>query len=218
MPWEKIKNVWDGYWDKDKPLLVDKSPPNILRANEISEHFDPSYFLIMVRNPYAHCEGLMRRNKDVARRAAMFAVRCLRQQMRNAKELQNTLCFTYEELASNPAETAKKIEAFLPQLGPLNYAQNFSLNSVDGVVERGIVNLNQKKLRRLSVGDLKTINSVLEKNADVMNYWGYDYTEPSRWHALSYYSAMTGSLCSAIPSRCMRASAGLIKWLVGQSE
>jgi hypothetical protein len=192
---------------------VEKSPPNLLRATEIAEHFDPSYFLIMVRNPYAHCEGLMRRNKDNARHAALFAVRCLRQQMKNAKELKDTLCLTYEELARNPAATAKKIEAFLPQLGELNYAQTFSLNSIDGVVQRGIVDLNQKKMRLLSVRDLKTINSVLEKNADVMDYWGYESIEPSLRHALSYYGAMTGRFLS----RCVPASVRRGIWRAGQS-
>jgi len=213
MPWAEIKKAWNGYWDQDKPLLVEKSPPNLLRATEIAEHFDPSYFLIMVRNPYAHCEGLMRRNKDNARHAALFAVRCLRQQMKNAKELKDTLCLTYEELARNPAATAKKIEAFLPQLGELNYAQTFSLNSIDGVVQRGIVDLNQKKMRLLSVRDLKTINSVLEKNADVMDYWGYESIEPSLRHALSYYGAMTGRFLS----RCVPASVRRGIWRAGQS-
>jgi hypothetical protein len=214
MPWAEIKRAWNGYWDQDKPLLVEKSPPHILRAKEIAEHFVPSYFVIMVRNPYAHCEGLMRRDKYDAHHAAMFAVRCLRQQMRNAKELKTVLCFTYEELAGNPAATAKKIEAFLPQLGELNYAQTFSLNSIDGVVERGIVDLNQKKMRLLSVSDLKAINSVLKNNADVMDYWGYEAIEPSLRHALTYY----GAVMRRFLSRCVPASVRRGRWRARQSE
>ena len=63
MPWEQIRAVWETYWDIEKPLLVEKSPPNIIRAKAIAEHFDPARFVIMARNPYAHVEGLMRRNE-----------------------------------------------------------------------------------------------------------------------------------------------------------
>ena len=59
LPWKDIKAVWDRYWDPSKPLLVEKSPPHLMRTHDIVEHFNPVHFLIMVRNPYAHCEGLM---------------------------------------------------------------------------------------------------------------------------------------------------------------
>lgn len=155
MPWKTIKKVWGKYWEKEKPLLLEKSPPNIIRAQEIVKHFIPAYFLIMVRNPYAHCEGLIRRNNMTAKDACEFAVRCLRQQAENLKNLNNTLCFTYEELVSSPKSVSRTIEYFIPQIGRLKYTENFALRSIDGVVDRGIVDLNTKKTSNLSPNSIK---------------------------------------------------------------
>ena len=38
-PWQTIKTEWEKIWDFHKPIKLDKSPPNLLRAKEI-ETFD----------------------------------------------------------------------------------------------------------------------------------------------------------------------------------
>jgi hypothetical protein len=179
LPWSRIKEVWDGYWDQSRPLLVEKSPPNLVRADDIVKYFHPVHFLIMVRNPYAHCEGLIRRNHWSPAEAAEFSMRCMRQQAKNGAELPHTLCFTYEELVANPRGISEKIQLFLPQTGALEHTGKFSVHSVDGVVEREIVDLNAKKIGNLSANDIVAINEVLEKNLDVMAYWGYECIEAS---------------------------------------
>jgi hypothetical protein len=186
LPWEKIKEVWDGYWDQEKPLLVEKSPPNLIRADDIVKHFQPVYFIIMVRNPYALCEGLHRRNKWDAVKAAKFSIRCLRKQAENAKNLQNAICIRYEELVEDPKSVSQKIQSFLPQLGDLDYNSEFTSHSVDGYIKREIVNLNKTKIDRLSLGYLMGINKIIKENSDVMEYWGYEYYGLSLSRTVSY--------------------------------
>jgi len=180
LPWKDIKKVWDGYWDQDKPLLLEKSPPNLIRVDEIVAHFHPVHFLIMVRNPYAHCHSLMRRNNSSPRKAAEFTVRCMKQQWKNAEKLDNKLCFTYEQLATNPESISLEIQSFIPQLGELDHMQKFNVHSIGGVVEKGIVDLNKKKIQNLSVDDFEQINQILRRNADVMAYWNYEFLDHSR--------------------------------------
>src|SRR5262245_60432659 len=67
LPWAEIKRVWESYWDNTKPVLLEKSPPNIIRTKDILANFQPVKFVVMVRNPYAQSEGLMRRNQWTAR-------------------------------------------------------------------------------------------------------------------------------------------------------
>ncbi len=62
-PWNKIKHNWEEIWDMNKPVALEKSPPNILRAFEIEKVFCPASFIAMIRNPYAVCEGLRRNIK-----------------------------------------------------------------------------------------------------------------------------------------------------------
>ena len=209
LPWKEIKEIWDGYWDQDKSLLIEKSPPHIIRTSEIVEYFSPDYFLLMVRNPYAQCEGLIRRGNWNAQKAAELAVGCLRQQAENAEKLNNILCLTYEELVGNPELISQKIQAFIPQIGVLNHTQSFKVHSIDGDVERGIVDLNKKKINNLSLNDLKQINKVFKRNTDVLDYWGYKYFEPSLFHAFTFLRTRSGLLLSATSSKIKRGAARL---------
>lgn len=187
LPWEEIKSVWESYWDLSKPFLIEKSPPHLIRARDILKHFSPVSFLIMVRNPYAHIEGLLRRNKFDPSGAAEFSIRCLKQQAENAKTLENSLCLTYEELATDPKTASIKIQEFLPGLGMLGHDQKFFIHSIDGRQARGIVNFNQKKINNLRYSELKQINEVLSQHREILSHWGYDlYQPPYVKHTLAY--------------------------------
>jgi len=76
LPWPEIKRVWESYWNMDRPVLLEKSPPNLIRTQDILAHFHPVKFVVMVRNPYAQSEGLMRRNNWPVKRAANFSMMC----------------------------------------------------------------------------------------------------------------------------------------------
>ena len=213
LPWTDIKKVWDGYWDRTKPLLVEKSPPNLIRTRDILEHFKPICFLLMVRNPYAHCEGLMRRNGVDATTAAEFSVRCMKAQAANAAMLENVLSFTYEELVASPEDVGGRIERFLPEIGTLHHRQSFRLQAIDGWVDRRIVDLNQTKLDNLSPEDVRRITSVLRRHPDVMSHWRYDFYTPSRYHALTFAQTRATLLFRAQLSRAKRVGSRLAQGL-----
>src|SRR5262249_22463860 len=125
-PWEEIKGEWRRHWDLGKPVLVEKSPPNLIRAFDIERCFLPSSFVVMVRNPYAHCEGLIRRNGFSPARAAAFAVKCLRHQRDNVERLGRALLITYEELTTNPERTKARLARFLPELEDISVSEVFT--------------------------------------------------------------------------------------------
>ena len=54
-----------------------------MRVKEIKKYFNPISFICIVRNPYAQCEGIMRRNKQSAESAARFTLKCLKYQKSN---------------------------------------------------------------------------------------------------------------------------------------
>lgn len=173
LPWPRIKAVWESYWDRRKPVLLEKSPPNLIRTAEIERHFQPVQFVIMVRNPYAQAEGLMRRNGWQARRAATFATMCLRAQLENRRRLADALTLTYEALVADPAAACARLSAFLPALGPLDHGASFELDSVDGTLDRPITDLNEKKIAALSAEALDTLNDVFAGDREVIEAWGY---------------------------------------------
>lgn len=174
LPWPEIKAVWETYWDHSKPVLLEKSPPNLIRTREILAHFQPVKFVIMVRNPYAHSEGLMRRNDFPARRAAHFSMMCLRTQLDNARNLDNALVLTYESLVADPARTCAQLTGFMPELGELDPRASFEIHSIDGTLTRPITELNSKKIAALSPATLDALNAVFKLNEDTLAAWGYE--------------------------------------------
>lgn len=177
LPWPKIKSVWESYWDMDKPILLEKSPPNIIRTQAILANFQPVKFIVMVRNPYAHAEGLMRRNQWSIKRAANFSAMCLRTQLAN-RELDNTLVMTYESLVQDPAKACRQLVEFLPALEDMDHTANFEVHSVDGTLNRPITDLNAKKIAALPAQTLAALNEVFSENEETLNAWGYELINP----------------------------------------
>jgi hypothetical protein len=173
LPWDEIRDVWRSHWDLTKPVLVEKSPPNLTQVDAIRRHFVPSAFVLMVRNPYAHAEGLMRRNGWTAAASADFSIRRLRDQMENVRRLPDAPRFTYEDLVRDPAAIAEKIEAALPQLGKLSPDAEFTTYANDTLESRPIMDFNEVKMNRLGDQDRAVISARLRQDVEVMEFWGY---------------------------------------------
>ena len=172
-PWAKIKKVWMKYWDQRKPILLDKTNTNIMRVNEIEKVFDNTFFLAMVRNPYAQAEGIIRRNGSSPEYAAQFALKCLRYQRKNKEINGNILFISYEELCDNKEESIEKMQEFIPELGTLKSDIEFSAHNFKTKGKMKIRNLNDEKIKNLSSDQIKIINSFFKNEEDLLSYFGY---------------------------------------------
>ena len=173
LPWEQIKRVWHKYWDLSKVILLDKSIPNIMRVKEIKSVFSPISFICMVRNPYAQCEGIMRRNGKSAEFAAKFAIDCLRYQKENIENEKNLLFFSYEELCENKDNVVKNIISFIPELADIKSEQKFKAHNFKTTGEMKITNLNPEKIAKITKEQLNTINKYFKQEEELLNYFNY---------------------------------------------
>lgn len=178
LPWPEIKAVWESYWDMSKPILLEKSPPNLIRTRDILAHFHPVKFVVMVRNPYAQAEGLMRRNNWKVKRAANFSMMCLRTQLKNARELEDTLVLTYEALVQNPAQACQRLATFMPELSDMDPTASFEVHSIDGTLNRPITDLNTKKIAALPADTVTALNEIFMHHSETFAAWGYDLLVP----------------------------------------
>ena len=173
LPWEKIKTVWRKYWDLSKPILLDKSIPNIMRTKDIKEAFNPISFICMVRNPYAQCEGIIRRNEKSAEFAAKFALKCLQYQKSNIESEKNLLFFTYEELCEDRNQVVNNIISFIPNLKDIKSEQKFKVHNFKTKGEMEITNLNSEKIAKLTKEQLNEINIHFKKEEELLQYFNY---------------------------------------------
>ena len=176
--WNLIKKIFLDYWNLEKPILFEKSPPNLLRAEEIEKVFIPAYFIISIRNPYAQIEGLYRRKWIPSPTAAAeFWVKCAKYQIKNINTLKNRLFFSYEDLTDNTDQVLKKIREFIPEITLLNKEKIFNSHNITGQPIKGLVNLNTRKINLLTSDVIKDINIVLKPNQDLLKYFGYKLIE-----------------------------------------
>ena len=139
--------------------------------------FNNIFFLGMVRNPYAHVEGLIRRNGATTEYAAAFALKCLRYQKKNKEHEKDILFISYEDLCDNKEESIEKIKEFIPELGSLNSDLEFSAHNFKTDGKMKIQNLNPEKIKKLSSEQLQVINSYFKKEEEVLKYFGYSIIE-----------------------------------------
>lgn len=170
--WPAIKALWQSNWDMNKAVLVEKSPPNVLRAHLLAKHFQPSKFLFSIRNPYPVCESIHRKNvnRPTWEACATHWAKCAHWQMRHLSQLENSIYFSYEELCDTTEQVVQRLIAFIPALGSLDASHHFSIHSHN----KPISNLNAASIERLSREDIEAINSVLQNYPEELRFHGYD--------------------------------------------
>ena len=172
--WNYIKKIWHRYWDGSKSILLEKSPPNIIRTNEIENNFTPIKYLAMVRNPYAHIESQIRRTNRSVEKAAEFTINCYEYQKYNIERFKNKiLFFTYEDLTNRPNYKKNEIIEFIPDLTKLNINKKFE-DHTKRTNNKNITNLNDSKISKLTREQKNIINKTLLTRKDLLDYFGYD--------------------------------------------
>jgi len=178
--WKMIKQKWFNAWEESagKPLenmvLLEKSPPNVIRAELLQEHFPNSYFIVMVRNPYALSEGLRRRQGYKIERCATHWGESMRFQMKNLKTLKKVVWIKYADLCDDQKSVRTKITTLLPELDDFTFKGKLSgHHSLYGEKAMSIKNLNPNQIKNLGKNDIRRINRVLSKYKKELSYFDY---------------------------------------------
>ena len=173
LAWKEIKAAWNARWNQQKLIHIEKSPPNLVRADRLEEQFSPAYFIAIVRDPYAYSEGYARRESAPIAEAVdswITRVTILEDQLSN---LQNTLLLTYESLTQDPLAACQKMLDFMPQLKNLRHNSLFVCHSIAGRRARKLTNFNDAKIAQLTKQDFEVIRSALLPHKELVERFGY---------------------------------------------
>lgn len=181
--WARTRKSWLFHASSQRdnaPVFFTKSPPFLLFPDQLARNFAPAKFLIMVRDPYATLEGILRRRRrspdlddpaDLATIAARHLVSCFRKQAENREALgRDAIFFTYEELCADPVGIAEQIAALVPALDDLDLSQRLS---VKGIYDEPLRNMNAEQIARLGDSDIAAANAVFAGHRDVIGAFGY---------------------------------------------
>ena len=189
--WPRTRAAWyfQAYaHDPRAPVFVEKSPSFLMIVGDLARHFRNAKFLIMVRNPYAVCEGICRARRRgpwglsaalegerLETVAARHVATCLEYQRRNIEAYGDQgVFFTYEAMCSEPERVARKIRDLVPELDDLNLRQRLWVRSD---YHEMLTDMNARQIARLDPDQIAAINREFEKHRAVLNYFGYDVVE-----------------------------------------
>ena len=177
--WHRVRRRWRRRWDFRKPILLEKSPPNILRMGQIAHYFTPCYFIAMIRNPYAFCDSIVRRvrQKKTLSEAANFWVWTAIIQKRNIGTTQNVMLIKYEDLVKQTTAAKDLITDFIPELSDIDIDRYYQTRTMSGQGLHAITDLNKIKIDSLDSPGIEEINKVLLKNRQILDYFGYTLIE-----------------------------------------
>ncbi len=176
---ERIKRQWSHHTE-DSGLIIEKSIANMTRLEFLAEHFQPAYFIHIVRNGYAVSEGIMRRAHPLEWGRTEFGETyppelCAGQWQHSYErfqesrdKLENVLELCYESLTEHPADNLAGISEFL-QIAPFDPAlieREWSFREINASIQ----NMNDRSISALSRDEADAIEAAAGPLLDQLGY------------------------------------------------
>lgn len=184
--WESVHATWLAKYElihyhvETINLVIEKSPPNLVRVRQLREHFPNSCFFAFNRNPYAHCSSFLhreyserrrssdRRGDTVRRLANDWLVRS--RYLRDAVLEFGIQHFTYERFCEDPSDCVARLVAVCPELSGVDVHASVLVKDYG---QQGLVDQNPKNIAQLTPDDIVGISSVLRTDEDLVKFFGY---------------------------------------------
>lgn len=112
----RILECWGRHWDVSRPILIEKSPPNLLMTRFLRRLFPGSRFLIVIRNPIAVSLATEKWSGTSITSLIEHWTACheiFREDARGQIDGGDVKIVAYERLVREPAATLAEIHAWL---------------------------------------------------------------------------------------------------------
>lgn len=109
----KLHEQWSRHWDLESPVLLEKSPPNLLRGRYLAWAFPQAAFIVVVRHPLAVALATEKWCRQPLRRHVRHWCMAHQGFLEHAPYLRRLLVVRYEELVSSPKSVLIEVHRFL---------------------------------------------------------------------------------------------------------
>ncbi|PID56914.1 hypothetical protein CSB45_09665 [candidate division KSB3 bacterium] len=99
----KLFTEWKKFWDTTRPVLLEKSPPNLLKTRFLQAIFPNVYFVVIIRHPIAVSYATQKWSKTDLKSLLRHWLWCHLIFFEDKKFLRNCLIIKYEDFCDNPA-------------------------------------------------------------------------------------------------------------------
>jgi len=185
--WDSVEAVWSARVQLVESLVgsvqvvIEKSPPNIVRANQLVHQFPNSTLVTFNRNPYANCASSLYRNHEPQGKTEVQRIQWLRHLaqewatrstwVRRWNDEFETISLTYEQFCEDPSASVKRIVQGLPELSDVDVTRPIRVKDYP---LQGIQNQNERQISFLTAQERSAIGEELELHSALLAYFGYD--------------------------------------------
>lgn len=190
MNWDSIQAVWRERYKlisetvHDREIVIEKSPPNLLRMDQLVNAFPNNTVFAFNRNPFANCASILYRRHDPQKKTEAQRIEVLKQLasdwlfrsiwVKRWIDEMNLLYFSYEQFCSEPAFWISKLVDRLPVLESVDLEKNIKVKDYR---EAKLENHNKRQIDKLSQNEVAAISTVLAAQEELVNFFGYDSQE-----------------------------------------
>jgi hypothetical protein len=132
---ERLFRDWSPYWDLERPVLLEKSPPNLLKTRFLQALFPSSLFVVVTRHPVAVSFATQKWSRTTLGSLLRHWVVAHEAYAADRPHLEHALEVAYEELIADPDAVAERVFRFL-ELEPRPVSVDIRADGNDPYFER----------------------------------------------------------------------------------
>lgn len=161
-------------------VVIEKSPPNMMRIAALSELFDKVSFLAFNRDPYASCASRLHRYKkaaglDTRQRCFVLSRYAKDWLLRSAKLMElvqqrDIPWVSYETFCSDPGAAIALVDLPARVTDSMDAAASVHVKDYPC---QPVTDFNARQTGELSDNEIDTIGAVLKEQNEVLEYFGY---------------------------------------------
>jgi len=111
---QALFDQWSRYWDLDKPVLIEKSPPNLIRMRYLQSLFPQASFIVLIRHPVEVVLAQRKRSRMQPLHSLFnHWLECHALMEADLPKVQSVCRIRYEELLAAPQQTLDRVLGFM---------------------------------------------------------------------------------------------------------
>ncbi|HVX47342.1 MAG TPA: sulfotransferase [Mycobacteriales bacterium] len=111
---ETLRSQWERYWDLSRPVLMDKSPPNLLRFRLLQALFPGARFILVLRHPVPVSLSTQKWSASLTvPQLLAHWVHAYDLATADTAYLRHVITLRYEDLIADPESTLERVREFL---------------------------------------------------------------------------------------------------------
>ena len=164
---DRLLSEWGAYYDLDKPVLLEKSPPNLIRSRFLRQMFPGSKFVFIVRHPIAVALATEKWSSNSIGERILHWHRAYSIMLDDIENVDDCLVVRYEDFIQTPADCLDRIcrlaglESFVPAESVVDHNEKYFI-----------------EWRQRYSADLPELRQELSPADDLLDYFAYSLDQP----------------------------------------